>query len=185
MLNDKLTDLVANVDPFYAGFDNYSDMSKFLVDNILLCNQQSFYKKLKKECTDLEQKNINLSFLIAARKEIEKISSQLFHAETQISNLRKFNQPDLKYHHNDHVSCNVKLSKMKSQVQKMLNDNELLQQQIDSLDKRINLMQRGRSFIPNATLPTPRRKRHKIFVKKKAISNHLSLESNIVLKPVV
>lgn len=154
----KLDNLLLSIDPLTIDQKNPKEM---IVSTINYNRDLTILYFLKQRANDLEQENIDLSFNINSNKQLEETYINLLKAESQ---LRLLKQNLTIIQSSPHIlqqgkPDHVKLSKLKAHVRKMTNENASLQLQIDSIERRIDLMQRKRSYIPFATVSTPRRNR--------------------------
>lgn len=160
-----------------------------MVVNVINYNRDvTVFAFLKQKINDIEQENIDLSLQIMDQKQALSVMEQIKQAEDRIAVL-KYQMPSEKTQRSPHMINqafqidHVKMSKLKAQIAKSISINQNIQMQIDSLEKRIDLMQRGRSYYPTfAETHTPRRNRPKAVNMKPFISHHISLEANVSLR---
>lgn len=154
----KFNKIVNSIDPLL--FDE-ERIDLLVIEAVAYTRDLKELSEIEDRINELEQDNIELSLTHGKLKSIEPLIAEIHEAEEQLSKLKSevFTERQKTIERQFSPGEIVNISKMKTLVEKQKLENQELEMRIESLEKRIALMNRKKTFIPNydMTLITPRR----------------------------
>lgn len=154
----KFNKIVNSIDPLL--FDE-ERIDLLVIEAVAYTRDLKELSEIEDKINELEQDNIELSLTHGKLRSIEPLIAEIHEAEEQLNKLKSevFVEKQKTIERQFTPSEIVNISKMKTLVEKQRLENQELEMRIESVEKRIALMNRKKTFIPNydMTLITPRR----------------------------